>query len=73
MLPAVFNDYFMLILKGFFIFASGLYLIFAIIVLRQVVLMSKNVKDIHNPLLFGLSVIHLLGSIVLILFCLTLL
>ena len=69
MLPVALSGYVLLLVKGFFILASVFYIIFAAVVLRQVFLMSKNVQDIHNSIIFVLSIIHLIGSLVLLLFC----
>ncbi len=73
MLPVAIGGYLLILLKGFFILASLLYIILSVVIVRQVFLMSKNVQDMHNSIIFALSVIHLIGSLVLLLFCLSLL
>lgn len=52
---------------------SILYLIFALVVVKQVNTMSKNVKDKFNNILITVSYLHLLGAIVLIFLALTIL
>lgn len=62
-----FNHYFFLVGKSLFVFASIIYLVFALVVAKQVLMMTKNVADKFNPLLIIFSYIHLLFSIFLIL------
>jgi len=72
----VFNNwlvYLLAIQKGFFIVLSLIYTIFAIVIVRQVSLMSKNVQDKFNSVLVIFSYIHLVLSILLIIFTLILL
>lgn len=57
---------FLIIQKIFFIACSLFYLIFALIVVKQVTSMSKNVKDKFNPILISFSFIHLIFSVFLI-------
>lgn len=52
---------------------SIIYLIFSLVVVKQVNTMSKNVKDKFNGILITISYIHLLGAIVLIFLALTIL
>ena len=61
------NSFLLPVIKIFFIILSFLYLIFSIIVVRQVVTMSKSVKDKFNQYLTIFSLIHLIFSVVLIL------
>lgn len=61
------SSYLLVITKGFFIFASFIYLIFALIVVKQVTTMSKNIVDIFNPIVVIFSYIHLAFVIFLIL------
>jgi hypothetical protein len=55
------------------IVGSVIYLIFSLVVVKQVNTMSKNVKDKFNGILITISYIHLLGAIVLIFLALTIL
>ena len=57
---------FLIIQKIFFIACSIFYLIFALVVVKQVSSMSKNVKDKFNPILISFSFIHLVFAIFLI-------
>jgi len=54
--------YFLLAQKLFFVACSILYFIFALIVVKQVTSMSKNVHDKFNPILISFSFIHLIFS-----------
>ncbi|MFA5749972.1 MAG: DUF5657 family protein [Candidatus Shapirobacteria bacterium] len=65
--------YFLLVQKFFFIACSFLYFIFALIVVKQVTSMSKNVHDKFNPILISFSFIHLIFSGILIFLILLLL
>lgn len=62
MLPQ-FNQYFELITKIFFITGSILYVIFALVVVKQTKMMSKNVNDKFNLILVTFSYAHLIFSI----------
>ena len=57
---------FLIIQKIFFIACSVFYLIFALIVVKQVTSMSKNIKDKFNPVLISFSYLHLVFAIFLI-------
>ena len=61
------ENYFFLFTKVFFILASILYAVFALIVVKQVTSMSKSVTDKFNPILIIFSYLHLGFSIFLIL------
>jgi len=61
------ESYFFVFIKGFFIFSSLLYFVFALIVVKQVTSMSKSVTDKFNPILIIFSYLHLGFSIFLIL------
>lgn len=52
---------------------SAVYLIFALVVVKQVNTMSKNVKDKFNKILITISYLHLLGAILLVFLALTIL
>ena len=51
------------VVKALFIAGLGLYVAFAIIVLRQVGLMSKTLENNFNPFLKLIAWVHLLGAI----------
>ncbi len=61
------DSYFFSITKIFFIALSFLYVIFALIVVKQVTSMSKSVTDKFNIFLIAFSFIHLIFSVVLVL------
>ena len=61
------EGYFFDITRIFFIALSFLYLVFALIVVKQVTSMSKSVTDKFNPILILFSFVHLGFSILLIL------
>jgi len=61
------ESYFFIFTKGFFILSSLIYLVFALIVVKQVTSMSKSVNDKFNPILVIFSYIHLAFSVFLIL------
>lgn len=65
--------YFLLAEKSFFVFCAVFYLIFAIIVVKQVTMLSKNIKDKFNSILITFSLIHLAFSVFLIFLCVTIL
>ena len=58
MLPD-FGGYLFLLEKIFVFLGTGVYLIFAVIVVKQVSMMSKNVYDKFNGVLIVFSYIHL--------------
>lgn len=57
---------FSLIEKILGVTGSLIYLIFALVVVKQVRTMSKNVKDKFNYILIMISYLHLVGAIVLV-------
>ncbi|MDD4026565.1 MAG: hypothetical protein PHO75_00035 [Candidatus Shapirobacteria bacterium] len=61
--PKGMEGYFFIFTKGFFILSSILYLVFALIVVKQVTSMSKSVTDKFNPILVIFSYLHLGFSI----------
>lgn len=61
------ENYFLIVIKIFFIIGSILNLIFSAIVVKQVVSMSKNIKEKYNYILTIISYIYLGISIVLVL------
>lgn len=59
----IINDwvpYFLLAQKTFFVLCSIFYSIFALVVVKQVTSMSKNVTDKFNSILISFSFIHLI-------------
>jgi hypothetical protein len=68
-----FSNFFHLLEKFIGIAGSIIYLIFALVILKQVNTMSKNVKDKFNSVLIMISYIHLLGAILLVFLALTIL
>lgn len=50
-----------------FIIGTLIYLIFAIIIVRQVTTMTKNVNDSFNPFLIIFSYLHLLFAVFVVL------
>ena len=58
MLPD-FGNYFLLLEKVFGFLGTGIYLVFAIIIVKQVSMMTKNVYDKFNSVLIIFSYIHL--------------
>jgi len=61
------DSYFFGITKIFFIALSIIYLIFSLIVVKQVTSMSKSITDKFNIILIAFSFIHLIFSVVLVL------
>ncbi len=61
------ENYFLSIIKIFFIIGSILNIIFSFIVVKQVTSMSKNINDKFNFVLIIFSYIYLVLSIILIL------
>ncbi len=57
---------FLTVLKIFFIACSLFYLVFSLIVVKQVTSMTKNVKDKFNSILISFSFIHLIAAAVLV-------
>ena len=61
------ENYFLIVIKVFFILGSILNLIFSFIVVKQVASMSKNINDKFNFILVIFSYIYLTLSVILIL------
>ena len=68
-----FNNILNLVEKIFAFLGAIIYLIFALVVVKQVTAMSKNVFDKFNYLLITFSYIHLVFSIILLISTLVLL
>lgn len=67
------SSYFHFLEKFLGIMGSVIYLIFALVIVKQVNTMSKNVKDKFNGILIMISYIHLLGAVLLVFLALTIL
>jgi len=65
MFPQI-NTYILLLEKLSFVLGAFLYLIFAIIVIKQTSMMSKNVYDKFNNILITFSYIHAAFSVFLV-------
>lgn len=68
-----FNSYLLIAQKLFFVLGSIIYFLFALIVVKQTTMMSKNVKDKFNGILITFSYLHLAFSAFLILLTLLIL
>lgn len=62
-----FNSIFTLLFRIFFLLGAVFYVVFAVVVVRQVAMMSKNVYDKFNSILIIFSYLHLAFSIFLVL------
>ncbi len=60
------DSYLLIIEKIIGVMAAVVYSFFALIVVKQVQTMSKNVKDIFNPLLIVFAYAHLMAALALI-------
>lgn len=60
------DGYLLILEKIIGVVGSIVYLIFALIVVKQVTTMSKNVKDMFNPLLITFAYIHLMAALALV-------
>ena len=67
-----FNLYLTIFEKAIFVIASVLYLIFAFVIVKQVSMMTRNVKDKFNAILSIFSILHLIFAILLVLLTLLL-
>jgi hypothetical protein len=67
------NIYLSLAQKLSFTLGSVIYLIFAIIVVKQTSVMTHNVNDKFNPILIAISYLHLAFSVLLVFLTLVLL
>ena len=72
-MPAEFNHYLLLLGKSCFVIGSVVYLVFAVVVVKQVLMMTKNINDKFNSILIIFSYLHLAFSIFLILLTLVIL
>ncbi len=61
------NSFLMIVEKIIGVVGSLIYLIFAGVIVKQTVMMSKNINDKHNGLLIAASYVHLVAAIVLVL------
>jgi hypothetical protein len=60
------GNYLLLAEKLFGVLGAIIYLVFAIVVVKQVGSMSKNVKDKFNGVLITFSYIHLVAAVALV-------
>lgn len=60
------SNYLLIAERVFGILGAVVYFIFALVVVKQVSTMSKNVKDKFNGILIAFSYLHLLLAIILI-------
>ena len=67
------NSYLALAQKLSFTLGAIIYLVFAVIVVKQTAMMTKNVKDKFNSVLITISYIHLAFSVLLVFLVFTLL
>lgn len=67
------GQYLQLLEKGFFVLGSLIYLVFAIVIIKQTTVMTKNVHDKFNPILIVFSFLHLAFSLLLVFLTITLL
>jgi len=65
--------YFGLFEKFAFILGAIIYLIFALIIVKQVATMTKNINDMFNSVIIIFSYVHLVFAILLILLILVIL
>ena len=65
-MSSILNNYLSLALKLSFTLGSLIYLIFAVIVVKQTTMMTKNVSDKFNPVLVAIAYIHLAFSVLLV-------
>ncbi len=72
-IPTDFNQFALLLLKFFFVLGAVIYFIFASVVVKQSITMSKNVNDKFNSIIIIFSWIHLAFSGFLIFLTLTVL
>lgn len=60
------NNYLIMAEKIFGVLGAIIYLIFALVIVKQVATMSKNIKDKFNTVLVIFSYIHLAAAILLV-------
>lgn len=61
-----FNNYLAIFEKVLGILGTIIYLIFSLVVVKQVGTMTKNVKDKFNGILIAFSYLHLIAAIILV-------
>lgn len=72
-MPPEINHYLLLLGKTCFVIGSFIYLIFALVVVKQVGMMSKNINDKFNSILIAFSYFHFIFAIFLVLLTLLIL
>jgi len=60
------NNYLIMAEKIFGVLGAIIYLIFALVIVKQVATMSKNIKDKFNTVLVIFSYIHLAAAVLLV-------
>ena len=61
-----FNNYLGIVEKIFGVLGSLIYLIFSLVMVKQVGTMTKNVKDKFNSILVVISYVHLAAAVLLV-------
>lgn len=61
-----FNSYLVILEKVLGVLGALIYLVFSLVVVKQVGTMTKNVKDKFNGILVSFSYLHLLAAIILV-------
>lgn len=72
MLPNI-DKYIWMLGKASFVLGAVMYLIFSLVVVKQVTTMSKNVSDKFNAILITFSYLHLIFSVFLVILTLIIL
>ena len=72
MFPQI-NNILLLVEKASFILGSVFYLIFALVIVKQNSMMSKNVNDKFNAILITISIFHLIAAGILVFLTITIL
>lgn len=65
MIPQI-NQYIQILEKASFVLGAVLYVIFAMVVVKQVGTMSKNVNDKFNSVLIAFSYLHFAFAVILV-------
>ena len=60
------NNYLVILEKIFGVLGALIYLIFSLVIVKQVGTMTKNVKDKFNGVLIAFSYMHLIAAVLLV-------
>ena len=71
--PDNLNDLILTLFQDFFILGGIFYIIFAVIVIRQIIVMKKTLITTFNPIILTLGYIHLGLAVAVLLFYITIL